>query len=154
MLRVFVKQVGVSLAQTGKVALRKEDKGSFEVLAYLIGLDNLGGKHNEDAVFVKTERAQVYGAKAAALVAHGHKDIFHAIRFPVYVEMGVVQNEDIVSDLSHPFGPGEVEVGHLEAFQPFLVEFFTMRHIEISNTSTKLSNFSTIEYNRGKIAQY
>ena len=54
---VLVKQVGVSLAQPGKIALRKEDKGSFEVLAYLIGLDNLGGKHNEEAVFMKTERA-------------------------------------------------------------------------------------------------
>ena len=128
MFCVPVKKVGVSLAQAGEVVLGKKDEGPLEVLAYLIGLDDLGGEHNEEMVFMKMERAQVHGTKAGALVAHSHKDILHAVRFPVHVEVGVVQDEDIVPDLPHPFGPGKVEVGHLETLQPFLVEFFTVSH--------------------------
>jgi len=124
----FVEHVGVAYAQAGQETLGDEHEGSLEVFAHLAGFHNLGRQGYEEGIFPEMDKAQVHRSRTASLVTENREEIFHPVGLPIHPEIGVLKNQDFVLVMLKPFCPEHVYVGHLEAFQPFLVQVLVLCH--------------------------
>jgi hypothetical protein len=127
-LHIPEEKIGVSYVDAGQEALRQDQEGGFEVLVYLLGYRNLGGKRYQERILLKMDGTQVDGSITVALVTEYHQNLFELIRLPVTNELGVVKNKDIILKDSPPFCAGQIYSGHLEMVQLLLVELFILAH--------------------------
>ena len=140
-LHARVEQVGIAKSDAGQEVVRQEKEGRFEVFADLVGFNDLGRQHDQEGVSLKTERVQVDGAGAAALVADDGEEGLHPVGLPVDFEYGVVQDQDIVLELRHPsICLRQNDVGHLEVFQALAV--CTIILVRFSHNSMQFSLFN------------
>jgi hypothetical protein len=139
---------------TGQEALRHQHKSGFEVIVHLVGFCNLGRERNHQGIPLKMDRTQVDGSEPVAFVAEDNQDVFQFIGLPIGLEAGIVKDEDVILEMLQPLCAGQVYEGHLEVFQPFLIQFFIVSHCLLRFFSTKVSNFSTQGRRIGKIEQH
>jgi hypothetical protein len=79
--------------------------------------------------------------------------MFELIRIPFSYDQGIVDDNYIVPEMLKPFCTRKIYMGHLEVVQTLLTELFVVIH-SLLYFSTKLSNFSSYEHNKGKIEQH
>jgi hypothetical protein len=100
---VLVKHISVTYVDAGQEMLRHQQKSCFEILVYIIGFRNLGRKRDEQGVFLQMYGVQVDSSIAVTSVTKDKKDLFEFIRLPIASDVGVVEDNDIVSEVLKPF---------------------------------------------------